>query len=230
MPIFWSLRSRAREQATTTSAMQTVARCVAATLLGVVACAVTPRPATAPAARTPDETGAELSALRLGLPDLRARADLPLEVREMLTLRMQRHGEEMSDLLLCVVMLEYETTARLAAKLAEEPKLGRPAAAERGTLNAILPPAFFVQQDALAESARALSRAARERDDQQLVISFSNLTKSCVGCHSVYRQADFDVLDHDEPSDEGPCDPGDSCGEEKEEDELREPGAAQTRR
>lgn len=145
------------------------------------------------------------------LPQLRPHDELPEEVREVLGARMGRHGEQMSSLLIYVVMLEHDLVEMFAEQLAREPRLGRPAPHEKGTINAMLPAEFFVHQDALLESSRALSRAARERDDIQLVTSFGAVTRACVGCHTAYLAADFKPIEHEEPGEPLPCEPGDYC-------------------
>ncbi len=142
--------------------------------------------------------------------DLPPREDLPPEAREMLNARMLRHGEQMTVLMASVVLLDYGVTEMLASALADEPPLGRPAPGEKGTLNALLPPAFFTHQDELAIHARALAAAAKGRDDQRLVEAFAAVAKTCVGCHSVYLHESSDVPEDDE-EDEATCDPGDSC-------------------
>ena len=130
----------------------------------------------------------------------------------MLTARMMRHGDEMTALTYAVLMLEYDLTQTLAAEMSGEPKLGRPAPGEKGTLNALLPAAFFAQQDALAESAQRLSLAAQRRDDAQIVASFADVTKSCVSCHAAYLNAAVEepAGGHDQAA---PCDPEQACGD-----------------
>ena len=190
-------------------------------LLGLVAaCAGTSKPAGV-GVPTGETSGGKTSGtvtVLPDMPDMRAREDLPEAVRELLTARMDRHSEEMTSLMLSVVMLDYELVRTYADKFAQEPSLGRPLPGETGTVNEMLPRAFFVQQDAMKESSRSLSHAAKMRDDQQLIRAFADLTRSCIGCHAVYRFADFDSFDHDEPKDQYPCKDGDSCGDEEEDD------------
>lgn len=114
------------------------------------------------------------------------RQELPLVLRETLTATMGRHGEELTFLLESVVFLRYAESEELARMLADEPKLGRPAAGDRESLNALLPEAFFLHQDQLSERARVLAEAAKARDDKGLVKAFGALTETCVGCHAAY--------------------------------------------
>jgi len=131
----------------------------------------------------------------------------------MLTARMMRHGDEMTALTSAVLMLEYDLTNTLASELSGEPKLGRPAPGETGTLNALLPAEFFAQQDALTESAKGLALAAQRRDDAAIVASFGDVTKSCVGCHSAYLNAAVDAPGSAAVDNTAPCDPEQACGE-----------------
>lgn len=146
-------------------------------------------------------------------PDLPSRPGLPDEVRDALTERMMRHGDDMSRLTVAVLMLEYDLVHLLATDMAREPRLGRPAEGESGTLNTLLPAGFFVQQDALAASASALAAAALGRDDVRLAASFGDLTKSCVSCHSAYLHAELDTFDERLLERALPCNPEDACGE-----------------
>lgn len=128
----------------------------------------------------------------------------------MLTARMMRHGDEMTALTSAVLMLEYDLTHTLASELSEEPKLGRPAPGETGTLNALLPAEFFAQQDALVESAKRLAKAAQRRDDTLIVEAFGDVTKSCVGCHAAYLNAKANAPAR--PDETAPCNPEEACG------------------
>lgn len=114
---------------------------------------------------------------------------LPREAREMLSARMQRHGEEMMLLLVSVMTLQHEDSEILAMQVAAEPRLGRPAAGESGTINALLPPRFFDLQEELQARARLMAEAARAKDDTRIVRAYGQLAETCVSCHSVYLSA-----------------------------------------
>lgn len=126
--------------------------------------------------------------------ELAARSELPMVIRETLSASMERHGEELSYLLVSVVLLDYDGVEQLAQLIADEPKLGRPNPEETGTLNAMLPPAFFAHQDQLTERARTLALAAREKDDAKLVEAFGALAETCVACHSTYLHDELEAL------------------------------------
>lgn len=149
-------------------------------LLALAACATTQ----APHAVTP--LPASPQAEVVPTPALPVREDLPAEVQEVLEARMIRHGEQMSAMMLAVVLLDYEVVRLLAARMIREPVLGRPSKSDTSSLNAMLPLSFFVHQDALVASTRGLAAAAELKDDQNLVTAFNEVSRTCVGCHSAY--------------------------------------------
>jgi hypothetical protein len=127
---------------------------------------------------------------RVPRPELRQPTWLPPEAREMLTRRMLRHAQDMSYLVNGVVLLEHDVVLELSERMAAEPRLGRPAPGEQGTLGALLPSRFFDLEDELRERARALGEAARAKDDTGLVHAYGQLVGTCVSCHALYLQDD----------------------------------------
>lgn len=183
--------------------------------------------ATAPAPSSAADAKSEAEAMKRPL-QLAERESLPDEAREMLHGRMLRHGDQLVYLVTSVLLLDYASTARLADALASEPRLGRPTPEDKDTLNALLPPAFFKYQDALTVHARELAAAARKSDDAALAETFAAVTKTCVGCHSVYLDDDLGFPLHDEHDDgkdekDDLCDDGDpSCSGVGTDARLRE--------
>jgi cytochrome c553 len=108
----------------------------------------------------------------------------------MLAARMQRHGEEMMYLTAMVLTLNYDGAAYLAERIAEEPRIGRPAPDEHGTISEILPSRFFVLQDELNERAKAMAAAARTRTKDDMLNAYGRLTNTCVSCHEAYLESD----------------------------------------
>jgi hypothetical protein len=156
-------------------------------LAGVAAACATTASRVKPAA-SPEQMGVQ--APKRELP---AREELPMVIRETLSASMERHGEELSFLLVSVVLLDYAGAERLAQLIADEPKLGRPHPDEKETLNALLPSSFFVHQDELTERAKALSLAARDKNDATLGKAFGALAETCVGCHSTYLHEELEA-------------------------------------
>jgi hypothetical protein len=152
---------------------------------------------TTPAAKSVVSSGATAKAPpKTELPE---RHELPLVLRETLSASMGRHGEELTFLLANVILLQYDDAAELAQLLADEPKLGRAAAGDLESLNALLPESFFVFQNQLSERAKALAAAARAKDDSAFVKAFGAVAETCVGCHASYLHDPLHTrVDHDE--------------------------------
>ena len=108
--------------------------------------------------------------------------------RQLLTQRMVRHGRDMLALVEAVLLLDRETTQRLAAEIAAEPRLTRPIAGGADDVNAALPERFFVLQDELKSRAVDLAEAARGSDDAKLAARLGEVTQTCVSCHSTYLE------------------------------------------
>lgn len=113
---------------------------------------------------------------------------LPPQAREALNTRMQRHGEEMMYLTATVLTLNYEATAEIATMIAEEPRIGRPAAGEQGTLGALLPARFFDLQDELSLRATELASVAKGEQHDEIVRAYGRLAQTCVSCHALYLE------------------------------------------
>jgi hypothetical protein len=163
----------------------------------VLACAAARKQA--PPATPPHETSSSATAPRQSStatpsdeekPSLPAPDWLPTEAREVLSARMQRHGEEMMLLLVSVMTLQHGDTGILAEHIAAEPKLGRPAAGETGTISAMLPARFFELQDELQLRAKAMAEVAQTSDPGRIVRAYGQLAETCVSCHSVYLDAE----------------------------------------
>lgn len=108
--------------------------------------------------------------------------------RQLLKQRMARHGGDTLALVQAVLFLDHETTQRLAAELAAEPRLTRPIAGGADDINAALPERFFVLQDELRSRALDLAQAARGPDHEKLAARLGELTQTCVSCHSAYLE------------------------------------------
>jgi hypothetical protein len=108
---------------------------------------------------------------------------LPPQARGRLRARMGRHGAQMSGLMRAVVLLDHETTARLAQQIADEEMIGRGAG---GDWPALLPDRFFELQDGLRDQAAQLAGHASARDSAGAGAAAGRLLETCVGCHAAY--------------------------------------------
>jgi hypothetical protein len=160
-------------------------------LIGVAcatsAAAPTPPPKGPSAASPAEPARAEPARAGLRQPEW-----LPDEVSEMLSERMQRHGRQMMFLLMDVLTLNHEETAAEAEAIAAEPRFGRPAPGEKGTISSLLPAQFFDLEDQLHAQAHELAQAAGAADEPRVVAAYGLLTQTCVTCHSVYLHHDAD--------------------------------------
>jgi cytochrome c556 len=111
---------------------------------------------------------------------------LPSAARSVLKKRMERHGRDMGDLMWAVLLLDYNTTQKLAQQVATEPLLARPLSGDASELNALLPERFFTLQDELKTNAAALARVAPRHDPEAMAEAYGRLARTCVACHQVY--------------------------------------------
>jgi hypothetical protein len=148
--------------------------------LGALACTSTTTATKAPDTATSGSEGDRARA------ELKAPEWLPVQAREMLSARMQRHGEEMMYLTAMVLTVNYEGAAHLAGHIAEEPRIPRPSPDERGTISELLPERFFELQDELNQRALVMASAAGGREEGKMLEAYSRLTATCVSCHVLY--------------------------------------------
>jgi cytochrome c' len=165
--------------------MKWIALSLSTVLAGGLACATT-----STASKSPDSAGNAASSSSRPAPKLQPPDWLPVQAREMLAARMQRHGEEMMYLTAMVLTLNHEGAAHLAEHIAEEPRIGRPTSEERGTISELLPERFFDLQDELNDRAKAMASAARTGANDKMVQAYGRLTQTCVSCHEAYLADD----------------------------------------
>ncbi|HEX2573149.1 MAG TPA: cytochrome c [Polyangia bacterium] len=111
---------------------------------------------------------------------------LPSAARSILKKRMERHGRDMGELMWAVLLLDYDTTQKLAQQVATEPLLARPLAGDASELNSLLPERFFTLQDELKSNAATLARVAPQRDPEAMADAYGRLAHTCVACHQTY--------------------------------------------
>jgi len=108
------------------------------------------------------------------------------QARATLRRRMERHGQDMVQLLLSMTMLQHDVARQAAQRIAAEPTVDRPAVGGEDELGAALPERFFTLQLQLRSRAKAIAEDARKRDDAALGKAFGQLAETCVQCHSAY--------------------------------------------
>ena len=94
---------------------------------------------------------------------------------------MKNHARGMQALLTSVLLLDDDTTARLAASISEHPAFSEDA--RHWLRESGMPSHFFDQEDVLRRRASALARAARDHDAASIAPAFGAVTETCVTCH-----------------------------------------------
>lgn len=117
-------------------------------------------------------------------PELAVPERIPPAMRAVIASKMRRHAEQLPALVSSVVVLDYDSVARKAGEIFDEPELARPVTGDE--LNGLLPERFFVLQETLRTGARRVVEAAAQRDSGRLAEALGELTKTCVSCHDVY--------------------------------------------
>jgi hypothetical protein len=102
--------------------------------------------------------------------------------------KMLDHGDDMESLLWSALMLDYESTAAIADRMAQAPTLSRAGPGQEDTINALLPPEFFTLQDQLSKSIANLKLAGTAKDDAALASEYAKVAETCIQCHSLYLQ------------------------------------------
>ncbi len=106
--------------------------------------------------------------------------------RQVLRTKMQRHGDDMLQLVMAVTLLQKERARTIATEIATEPRLVKPIAGGEDDLNAALPLQLFTLQDELRLKAKAVAASAEKGSDKELAKSLGRLTETCVACHSAF--------------------------------------------
>jgi hypothetical protein len=124
---------------------------------------------------------------RMGIEKLPEPSYLPPAARQVLKGRMERHGDQMRELVMRVILMDDDGAARVAGEIHDEPTLARPLAGDE--LNGLLPEHFFVLQDELKASAKRMVAALARADRGAVGDELATLTRSCVACHDAYLHA-----------------------------------------
>jgi cytochrome c556 len=99
---------------------------------------------------------------------------------------MVDHSGDLNALMDSMLMLDYQFVEQTARKVAAAPALPRPVHGETNTLSASVPTRFFDLQDLLTKQLKALADAAHARDSVKSAHAFSQITETCVSCHSEF--------------------------------------------
>lgn len=137
--------------------------------------------------------------LRTG-PELVMAARLPPVARAALHERMQRHGAQLGELMLSVVLLDRNAVARIGGEVYDEPTLARPLPGD--VLEGQIPELFFQSQEALRQQARHLvTVTASGASAGVLSGALATLSMTCITCHDAFLRDPTGPL---RPVDAGP--------------------------
>jgi hypothetical protein len=117
-------------------------------------------------------------------PELPLPVQLPAEARARLQSKMAAHGAEMRELVLRVVTLDHDGTARVAGSIYDRATRGR--LREDPALRTVLPQLMLAREAALEDQLREVVEAAAAKNTRQLAERFGVLTTGCVLCHDTY--------------------------------------------
>lgn len=117
-------------------------------------------------------------------PELPAPSHIPADVRAALQSKMQRHGADMRELIMHLVVLDNDGAARIAGRVYDESNLSGPSGTDR--LGQILPPQFFALQARLKAEAKSIVEGAARGDANTQAEHFGSLMKTCIACHQTY--------------------------------------------
>lgn len=121
-------------------------------------------------------------------PEMATPERLSPALRAVVKSKMKRHGEQLTELVSRVVVLDYDGIARAAGAIFDEPTLARPLVGDE--LNVALPERFFQHQEALRVEAKRLVETAARRDGPRLAESFGALMTTCLHCHDLYLRGE----------------------------------------
>jgi hypothetical protein len=132
-------------------------------------------------------------------PEIATPERIPPAARAVIRSKMQVHRAQMADLILRVVVLDYDGVARAGGAIFDEPTLARPLGGDE--LNGVLPERFFALQDDLRAEARRVVAAAARKDGPLIATELGVLTKTCVTCHDLYLRGTDGAVPY--PGDDG---------------------------
>lgn len=142
--------------------------------------------ATAPPPHPPQQ---DQLAQAIAAPDRREPPQyLSNTTRELLRKRMASHANDMAELVQAIMILQYPRIAERAAAIDAQVDLARPLSNDATDLASSLPTSFFDYQDDLKARARSLEDAAKAQGAFRVADAYGDLSKTCVKCHSVFRE------------------------------------------
>ncbi len=114
--------------------------------------------------------------------------DISEESRAYLTIRMRNHGNQATDLLNAVVLLDYKITKRISRKLAKPESISSVDQPHEEKLHQEFPETFFDLEASLRTQALRLYAEATLGKPDMVLREYSALMGRCVECHSLFTK------------------------------------------
>ena len=102
---------------------------------------------------------------------------------------MSRHAQHAAALTLSVALGDYEGTSSHVSELLAEPMPAPPSSQEPSALNQQLPTKLFELNERFRTALGKLQGAARARDDEQTLLQFAGVVRSCRVCHRTLKSS-----------------------------------------
>lgn len=106
--------------------------------------------------------------------------------RALLRRGMAHHLRSTDRLYQAAIRLHFEEARAAAQAVVDEPSWTPPDRAGPETLNAGVPPRFYLLQEKMRASARSVGAAAAKQDAKGLGASLGALAQDCIACHAAY--------------------------------------------
>lgn len=127
-------------------------------------------------------------------------SNLSPKLRGLLIQEMQEIEKASQQIHAAIVQGHHEIVAQKAQEIHDSFIMDQQMTeADTEALLAAVPKAFLVLDEELHELSAELAKAGRERDSARQLERFAEMSKGCVGCHSVYATARFPGLHGDSP-------------------------------
>lgn len=120
---------------------------------------------------------------------------LPFKVRTLLIEEMHEIEKASQEIHAAIVRGQHEIVAQKAQAIHDSFIMEQQMTEEdEKALLAVVPEDFLVRDQELHQLSASLAEAARKQDTATQLQKFSEMTKGCVECHSVYASARFPGL------------------------------------
>lgn len=122
--------------------------------------------------------------------------DISEDSRSYLTKRMRNHGNQATDLLNAVILMDMVTTKRIARQIAKPESVSAMNLPREKALHLEFPETFFDMEEAMRKQALRLYAEATLATPDTVLREYSGLLLTCVGCHSLFTRRTHKNIGH----------------------------------